>query len=168
MRKMVYIVLAATGLMMAGLIFAGCNVLPDKADKAELTGISLTQNHMNFGSCYSFYLREENGKLLFDAEVRFEEEPYTIILEGCEADSEYLDKLKNISKEYGVADYVNKYKKKPVLFETSDKTVNKTTVYFSDGTSKTADSKNEHIDILYDFFFDLAKKNADKSVYVKE
>ena len=56
----------------------------------------------------------------------------------------------------------------PALFEASDKTVNKTTVYFSDGTSKTADSKDEHIDILYDFFFDLAKKNADKSVYVKE
>lgn len=168
MKRMVYIVIALAGVVVAGVIFAGCVVVPDTANTPHLTGLSLTQNHMNFGYCYSFYLREEDSKVLFDAEVRFDEEPYCIILENCEVDKACIEKLRDIDEKYSVTDYVTTYKKKPSLFIASDKTVNKTTVYLSDGTDKSADTKEEHIDVLYDFFFDLTKEYKYESVYLYE
>ncbi len=168
MKRMVYIVIAVTGLIVAGVIFAGCTVTPENGSSAQLTGLSLSQNHMNFGHCYSFYLREEGDKVLFDAEVRFDEEPYCIILEGCQVDKAYLKELMRLDKKYLVTDYVTTYKDRPSIFEAADQTVNKTTVYLSDGTDKTADTKDEHVDVLYDFFFNLAKKYINDSVYIYE
>lgn len=162
---MVYILIYVTGVLMAGLIFAGCSLSDRVKNPTELTGLSLTQNHMNFGYCYSFYLRKENGKVLFDAEVGIEKEPYRIILEDCYVDHSYLAELLKVEKEYSISGFVKNYKSKPSLFSADDATVNKTTVYFSDGKSKTARSKDEHIKALYDFFFNLAEVYADKSVY---
>lgn len=164
MKKMVYIVISVAGLLVAGLIFAGCRIPGDAGKASSLTGISLTQNHMNFGYCYSFYLREEEDKVLFDAEVRFDKEPYCIILEGCEVDKSYFDELRSLDEKNAVTSYVVSYKAKPSLFTASDETVNRTTVYLSDGTEKTAETKDEHIDVLYGFFFDLAKTYSHKSV----
>ena len=168
MKRMVYIVIAFTGLIVAGVIFAGCAVGPLPKSEERLMGMSFNQNHMNFGYCYSFYLREEDDTVLFDAEVRFDEEPYCIILESCQVDKSELERLRSLDEEYSVTNYVTSYKKKPSLFEASDETVNKTTVYLSDGTDKSADTKDEHIDVLYDFFFDLTKKYINKSVYLYE
>lgn len=168
MKKMVYILISVTGLLVAGLLISGCGFSVNKEPSPKLTGISITQNHMDFGQCYSFYLREENGKVLFDAEVRFDEEPYTIILEGCEVAPSCIDEIYSLDRENGITDYVNGYKEKTSLFSADDATVNKTTVYFEDGTSKTAHSKDEHIAVLYEYFFELSKEYADKSVYVKE
>lgn len=168
MRRMVYIVIAFTGLIVAGVIFAGCMGSPAPEREEQLTGLSLYQNHMNFGFCYSFYLREEGETVLFDAEVRFDEEPYGIILESCEVDKVYMDKLRSLDKKHAVTDYVNSYKSKASLFEAADKTDNKITVFLSDGTDKSADTKEEHVEVLYDFFFDLAKEYINESVYVKE
>lgn len=165
---MVYIVIAVTGLIAAGVVFAGCMGNPVLKSKTQLTGLIFNQNHMSFGYCYSFYLREENDKVIFDAQVRFDEKPYCIILESCEIDKAYLNELRSLDEQYSVTSYVSTYKKKPSIFEAADKTINKTTVYLSDGTDKSADTKEEHIDILYDFFFDLAKKYANKSVYLYE
>ncbi|MBQ7386345.1 MAG: hypothetical protein IJW04_07560 [Ruminococcus sp.] len=166
MKRMVYIVIAVTGLIAAGVIFAGCMGSTVSKSEKQLTGLSFTQNHMDFGSCYSFYLREEDGKVLFDAEVRFNEAPYCIILESCEVDKNYFEKLKSLCHKYSVEDYVATYKNKASLFEPSDKTVNKITVYLADGTDKSADTKKEHIEVLYNFFFDLAKNYIRESVYV--
>lgn len=166
MRRMVYIVIAFTSLVVAGVIFAGCMGSPVPKNEKQLTGLSLIQNHMNFGYCYSFYLREEDDKVLFDAEVRFDEEPYCIILESCEVDKAYMEELKALDEKYAVTDYVTKYKNKTSLFETSDKTVNKITVYLSNGTDKSADTKDEHIDAFYDFFFGLANEYINESVYI--
>lgn len=168
MRRMVYIVIAFTGLIVAGVIFAGCMGNPAPKSEERLIGLSLNQNHMNFGYCYSFYLREEDDKVLFDAEIRFDEEPYCIILESCEVDKTYLNELRSLDEEHSITSYVTTYKKKPSLFEAADKTVNKTTVYLSDGTDESADSKEEHIDVLYGFFFDLAQKYINESVYLYE
>ena len=76
MKRMVYIIIAVAGFLMAGAIVAGCSIKPADNKTYEISGVSLSQSHMNFNECYSFYLREEDGKVLFDAEVRFEEEPY--------------------------------------------------------------------------------------------
>ncbi len=168
MRRMVYIVIAFTGLIAAGVIFAGCMGSTAPKNEKQLVGLSFSQNHMNFGGCYSFYLREEDDKVLFNAEVRFEEEPGCIILESCEVRKTYLEKLRGLDEEYSFTDYVTAYKKKTPLFEPTDKTVNKITVYLSDGTDKTADAKGEHIDVLYGFFLDLAKEYISESVYIKE
>ncbi len=167
MKSMVYVVIAFTSLIVAGAIFAGCTSTNNE-NSAKLTGLSLTQNHMNFGGCYSFYLREEDSEILFNADVRFEEEPYSIILENCKVDKAYLEELQNLDEKYKISDYVTTHKKKPSVFDVSDKTVNKTTVYLSDGTDKSADTKEEHIDVLYDFFLNLAKKYQSESVYVYE
>lgn len=164
MKRMVYIVIAFTGLVVAAVLMAGCAPGKKTAD-AEVTGISIYQNHMNFGSCYSFYLREEDGKVLFDAEVRFDKEPYCIILESCEVDNSYIESLRTLDKNQGITKYVSAYKSKPSLFSVSDETVNRTTVYLSDGTEKTADTKYEHIEIIYDFFFELAQEYLNQSVY---
>ncbi|MBR3972211.1 MAG: hypothetical protein IKJ83_04960 [Ruminococcus sp.] len=168
MKRMVYIVIAVTSLIAAGVIFAGCMGSPAPKNENQLTGLSLSQNHMNFGYCYSFYLREEGEKVLFDAEVRFDEEPYCIILESCEVDKAHMNKLRGLDEKYSITDYVTTHKSNPLLFAADDKTVNKTTVYLSDGTDKSADTKAEHIDVLYDFFFDLAKKYINESVYLYE
>ena len=165
MKRMAYIVIALTSIVVMGVVFAGCANSPQKENKVQLTGLSISQNHMNFGYCYSFYLREEDDKVLFDADVRFDEEPYSIILEGCEIDKKYAEELRKLDKEYSVTEYVTNYKKKPSLFDVSDETTNRTTVYLSDGTDKTAETKEEYMDALYNFFFGLAKEYMNKSVY---
>lgn len=58
------------------------------------------------------------------------------------------------------------YRKKPSVFSASDETVNKTTVYLSDKTDKSADTDEAYKDDLYNFFFELAKTYSDKSVSV--
>ena len=168
MKKMVYIVISVTGILIAGFLFAGCGLSSRKNGPKDLTGVSLVQSHMEFSQCYSFYLREEEGKVLFDAQVRFEDYPYSIVLEGCQVDSSEFVNLRSMSEEYGVADYVAAYKKKPSLFTASDETTNKITVYWSDGSYKTADTDSEHIDVFYDYFFDLAKKYVDESISINE
>lgn len=166
MKRMVYIVIAITGLLVAGVLFASCTSGFETKSLEEITGLSLYQNHMNYGHCYSFYLREEDSKVLFDAQVRFNEEPYEIILESCQVDREFWEELKSLEGKYKIIDYVTKYKKKPSVFEAADETVNKTTVYLSDGTDKSADTDEEYREELYNFFFELSKKYSDKSVAV--
>lgn len=168
MKRMVYILIAVTGLIVTGVLFAGCNINSADGSTKELAGLSFYRNHMEFSSCYSFYLREEDDKVLFDAEVRFEEEPYCIILESCEVDKSELERLRSLDEEYNFTGYVTTYKKKKPLFDVSDETMNKTMVFFTDGTDKSADTKEEHIDVLYNFFFQLANKYINESVYVCE
>lgn len=165
MKRMVYIVIAVTGLLVAGVLFAGCSISPEENSR-QFTGMSLSQNHMNFGYCYSFYLREEDSQVLFDAQVRFSEEPYEIILEGCVVDKACMKELRALDKQYKITEYVKTYKKKTLPFNSADETVNKTTVYFSDGTDKTADTDREYREALYNFFSELSKQYSDESVAV--
>lgn len=165
MKYMTYIVIAITGLVTTGVIIAVCISSSVSKPPSDIVGISLYQNHMDFGKCYSFYIREDDGKVLFDAEVRFDEEPYSIILESCEVDRSFLKEINNINKEYGISEYVRNYKRVPKLFGASDKTVNKTTVYFDGEYDSTADTNSEHLEVLYNFFLELSKKYINQSVY---
>ena len=167
MRKMVYIIISVSGLLVVGILCAGC-FSENKNPKVLFSGLSFTQNHMNFSYCYSFYLRAEDDRVLFDADVRFNKQPFSIIIENCEVDNSHLEVLEKLVKENGVFDYVKSYKEKTSLFKPLDATVNKTTIYLSDGTSKTADTKDEHEELLYDFFVDLATIYSDKSVYIEK
>ncbi|MBQ2943743.1 MAG: hypothetical protein IJD93_03465 [Ruminococcus sp.] len=165
MKRMVYAVISLTSVIMLVMVLAGCCVTPDESK--ELKGLSFTQNHMNYSCCYSFYLRQEGEDVLLDAQFRFEEEPYEIILEGIKVDAECLKRLQKLDKEYGISEYVSSYRKKPSLFEVMDKTENKTTVHFDDGSYKRAESKDEHIEVLYAFFTDLAQEYKEYSVVGK-
>lgn len=132
--------------------------------KDNFVGLSLSQNHMDFTYCYSFFLREEDGKVIFDAQVRFYEEPYEIILESCEVDSSYMKKLRQIEEKYSIVEYVENYKKEKSPFQIMDETVNKTSVYYKDTNDKTADTSSEYEEELYNFFVNLAKEYASCSV----
>lgn len=166
MKRMVYIVIVVAGFLMAGAIVAGCSIKPADNKTYEFSGVSLSQSHMNFNECYSFYLREENGKVLFDAEVHFYDEPYEIILESCEVDASYMSKLEEIDKTYRISSYVDKYKKKTSPFQVMDETKNTTTVYFKDGTDKSADTSSDYKQELYNFFEDIALKYQNLSADV--
>lgn len=157
-KGMVYIVIAVAGFLIIGAIVAGCSIKPADNKTCGIKGISISQSHMNFGYCYSFYLREDDGKVIFDAEVRFEEEPYQVILESCEVDSSYMRRLEEIDKTHNISACVNGYKKKPLPFQIMDKTVKTTTVYFKDGTDKSADTNSAYEQELYSFFEEIALK----------
>ena len=167
MKKMVYIIISVSGLLVVGILFAGC-FYENKNPEASFSGLSFTQNHMDFSYCYSFYLRAEDDRVLFDADVRFDEKPFSIILESCEVDSDYLNTLESLLNENGISDYVKNYTEKPSFFQVLNATANKTTMYFSDDTSKTATTKSEYEELLYDFFVELAQTYADKSVYIEK
>ena len=166
MKRMVYIIIAVTTLIVIGSVAVGCSTGSANQNKADIEGVSLSQSHMNFNECYSFYLREENGKVLFDAEVRFEEEPYEIILESCEVDASYMSKLEEIDNTYKISSYVDKYKKKTPPFQVLDETKNTTAVYFKDGTDKSADTSSTYEQELYNFFEDIALKYKNLSANV--
>ena len=107
---------------------------------------------------------EEDGKILFDAQVRFYDEPYEIVLESCEVDSSYMKKLKDIEEKYSIVEYVENYKEKTSSLQVMDETVNKTTVYYNDVDSKTADTKSDYKDELYKFFEELTLEYQELSV----
>lgn len=158
MKRMVYIIIAVATIAISVAIAAGCAVNPPKESAKTISGISLSQQHMDFNYFYSFYLRNDKGVVLFDADVRFDEEPYEVILEGCEIDKTDYDKVLALIGEYNIDDFVNSHKQKKKPFEVLDETVNKTTLYFTDGTEKTADTGAEYENALYTCFKELALK----------
>ncbi|MBQ8796167.1 MAG: hypothetical protein IJZ54_07060 [Clostridia bacterium] len=165
MKRMVYIIIAVAAIAITGAIVAGCAVNPTKNNESKvISGVSLSQQHSDFYYYYSFYLREDSGKILLDADVRFDEEPYEVILEGCEAEKADFQNLLSIIEKYNVEDYVNKYKKKPLPFEAMDKTTMKTTLYYTDGSDKSADTGEDYRQELYDFFKKLALDYHSKAV----
>lgn len=168
MKRMAYIVIMVAGLVVAGLILTSCFNTAKPINTTTLVGMSVSQNHMNFGDCYNFYLRLEGNQVLFDADVRFDEEPYSIILESCSVELDVIEELKRLDNKLSITNYVTTYKSSPSVFNVTDKTTNKTVVYLSDETYKTAETKDEHIEILYNFFFELAKKHINQSVYIHE
>ena len=149
-------------LVVLGAFAVGC--APNANNKQDFIGLSLSQNHMDFTYCYSFYLRDEDGKAMFDAQVRFYEEPYEIILESCEVDSSYMNKLRRIEEKYSIVEYVENFKKTKSPFQVMDETVNKTSVYYRDSNDKTADTSSDYEEDLYNFFVNLAKEYANCSV----
>ncbi len=163
MKNMGYIVISIAAVMIAVLIFAGCSIQPENNANKDFTGISFSCNHMNYRYCYSFYLRQEGDLVLFDAQVHFDEEPHSIILEGCRVDNAYFDELKSLDEKLGIVHHVNSYKKKYSPFHADDATVETTTVYFADGTDKSADS-GEYAEELLEFFSELAMTYASESV----
>lgn len=163
MKRMVYIIVSVMTLVVLGAFAVGC--APKSNDTNEdFIGLSLSQNHMDFTYCYSFFLREEDGKVIFDAQVRFYEEPYEIILESCEVDSSYMKKLRKLEEKYSIVEYVENFKEKKSPFQVMDETVNKTSVYYKNSDDKTADTSSEYEEELYCFFVDLAKEYASCSV----
>ena len=163
MKRMVYIIFAITTLVVLGAFATGCSNTANK-EKTDFVGISLSQNHMDFTYCYSFYLREEDGKAIFDAQFRSYDEPYEIVLESCEVDNSYIKELYKIEQKYSIVDYVESYKKKKLPFQVMDETVNQTSVYYNDSDVKTADTSSEYKDELYSFFVELTKEYQSCSV----
>lgn len=150
-------------LVVLGAFAVGC--APKLNDtKQNFVGLSLSQNHMDFTYCYSFFLREEDEKVIFDAQVRFYEEPYEIVLESCEVDKSYMKELRKIAEKYSIVEYVENFKKTKSPFQIMDETVNKTSVYYKDSDDKTADTSSEYEEDLYNFFVNLAKEYASCSV----
>ena len=164
MKRMVYFVCAATMLLVLGAFAVGCAPKSEQNTKKDFVGISLSQNHMDFTYCYSFYLREEDGKILFDAQVRFYDEPYEIVLESCEVDRSCMKKLQDIEEQYSIVNYVENYKEKKPSYQLMDETVSKTSVYYNDIDVKTADTGSQYNEALYNFFVEIAKKYQSKSV----
>lgn len=174
MRRMVYMIFAATTLIVLGAVAVGCTKSADdntarltSEPASDFVGISISQNHMDFTYCYSFYLREEDGDVLFDAQVRFYEEPYEIVLESCEVDSSYMKKLQKIEKKYSIVEYVENFKESKSSVQVMDETVNKTSVYYKDKDVKTADTSSEYEEELYNLFVEIAKKYQSNSVSVQ-
>ena len=165
MKRMVYIIIAVAAIAISGVIVAGCAVNPPTENNSRgISGLSLSQHHMDFSRYYSFYIRNDNGKIIFDADVRMNEEPYEIILEGLEVDSKAFDKMLSINEKYSINNYVLNYKKKNLPFEAKDKPQKKTTIYYTDGTDKSAATGSDYEQELYDFFKDLAIKYYNISV----
>ncbi len=164
MKRMVYILISIAGVVLAIIISTGCNHILDNNEK-QLCGVSLSQNHMEYNRCFSFFLRQEDGKVLFDAQMHIDEEPYSIIIEGLEVDFECFEQLEALDKEQGITENVMNYKSKPTLGTPADKTVVTTTVYFADNTDKSAKS-SVYDEQLYQFFSSLAMKYKGQSVVV--
>lgn len=164
MNRMVYFLFALTILVVSGAVVSVTLPKTNDREKNNFAGLSLSQNHMNFAHCYSFFLREEDGKAIFDAQIRFFEEPYEIILESCEVDNYYMKKLRKIQQKYSIVQYVEGFKEKKALFKVLDRTSNTTTIYYEDAESKTADTASEYKDELYKFFVELAEKYSRNSV----
>lgn len=164
MKRMVYIIVCLSILIVVsatafGLV--GCN---SNTEEPELVGMSLSQNHMNYSECYSFYLRQEDDKVLFDAQLNLYEEPYSIVLEGVEVDKANFKKLVKIENKYEIVKYVLKYRKKKLPIQVMDETVNTTSVYFQDNTDKSADTSDDYKQDLYEFFRALTLEHKDFSV----
>lgn len=164
MKRMVYVLISVAGVVLALIISTGCTHLRENNENS-LCGVSLIQNHMEYNRCFSFFLREENGKVLFDAQVHVDEEPYYIILESCEVDRECFTRLINLDKERGIVDNIFKHRHKPSFGTLADKTVVTTTVYFADNTDHSAKT-SIYDEELYRFFLSLAMKYKDESVAV--
>lgn len=156
MKRMVYIIIAIMALVLCVVVFVGCSQGHKGGDK-QLTGVSLTCSHMDYGQCYSFYLRQEEGVALFDADVLSLEDEKRIVLESKEVSADSLEKLFETVKEQGIEAYVQGYKEKPDLFFADDKTSKKITLYYSDGSDKSAPPEEDN-EVLYEFFLALARE----------
>ena len=165
MKRMEYIIISVAAVAILAVITVGCAVkTPTENDSKVVTGVSLSQNHMNYRYYYSFYIRKDNDKILFDADVRFDEKPYEVILESCEIEKSDFNNILSIIEKYGVEKYVSRYKKKNLPFNAADKTTKTTTLYFSDGSEKSADTGADYDQELYDTFVSLSLKYKGKSV----
>lgn len=159
---MVYIIVSTVGVLISVIIFAVCTGNTEKP--SEFIGISLSQTHMEHTESYSFFLRkEENGEVLFNSDLRFEDEPYEIILESVSVDKKYFDKLTELEKKFSISEHVKSNNKKTSLIHIPDKTTNTTTVYFTDGSDKTAHT-GDYKAALYDFFKKIALEYTEESV----
>lgn len=164
---MVYIIFTLTILIVFGaVVFVFLqNKNNNSDDPKDFVGLSLSQNHINFNNSYSFFLREEDGKIMFDAQLRSPDDlPYEIILESCEVDDCYMEKLREIQKKYAIVRYVDSFKEKKTILRVLDKTSNITSVYYKEIDSKTADTGAEYKEELYNFFVGLTKKYQSYSV----
>lgn len=163
MKRMVYLIISVSLIVVIAALTVGCKN-GNANHKTSYVGMSMSQNHMDYTYCYSFYLREEDGKVLFDAQHRSYDEPYEIVLESCEVDSSYMEKLRAIEEKYSIVKYVENYKEKKLPFHVTDETVNKTSVFYNDADVKTADTGSEYKDELYEFFVALTKEYQSCSV----
>ncbi|MBQ9743320.1 MAG: hypothetical protein IJV88_06605 [Ruminococcus sp.] len=164
---MPYFLVSFIGLLLAIIISAGYRYPSDFNDQNRITGVSLSQRHMDYGACYSFFLRNEDGEVVFDADVRLDNEPYEIVIEGCLVDEECFEELMELIEKCDIVEYVKHHKNKSTVFQVMDETENTTTIYFADETDKFADS-GDYKDELYDFFVDLAMIYKDRSVTICE
>lgn len=162
MNRMPYILISTTGLLLAVLLFTGCNSLKNQNADKEVVGISLSQSHMEYTECFSFFLRKENDKVLLDAQVNFYDEP-SIVLESVEVETECFEQLKAYDKEHGISKSVIESKTKSTFLKPTDDTVVTTTVYFDDGTDKSAKS-GVFDEGLYDFFLEITMEYKERSV----
>ncbi len=162
-----YITISITAFVVAVAMLAGFKGCL-RTESRDICGISFIQTNMDYRHSYSFYLRESDGTLLFDADLRTDSSPSSITLESIAVDSSYLQKINEILCDLEIKDYVKNYKKPVTLFNPADKATNTTTLYYNDGTDKSALTKDEHIDALYEFFFNLAKEYADKQISYEE
>lgn len=161
MKRMVYILISVAGVVLAIIITTGCSNIIENNDK-QLCGVSLSQNHMEYNRCFSFFLRQEQGKVLFDAQLNIPDE-LSIVLESVEVDSEYFEQLMALDKEQGITENVMKYRSKPVFGVAADKTIVTTTVYFVDNTDRSSKS-GTYNEALYQFFLGLAMEYKEQSV----
>ena len=162
MKRMPYIIISATGLLLAVLLFTGCSSMHKNNTDNEIIGISLSQNHMNYTECFSFFLRQEEDKVLFDSQVNFYDEP-SIVLEGIEVDQGYFEQLLALDKKHGITKSVLDYREKPSLLRPLDETIVTTTVYYADGENKSA-KFGLYDEKLYQFFLNIATEYRDQSV----
>ena len=159
MKRMVYIIIAVATIAISVAVATGCAVNPPKDNEPKpISGVSFSQQHMNFNYYYSFYIRKDNGKIFFDADVRFDEAPCEVVLEGCEVDKTDYEKVLSVIEKYNIYEFVKHYKQKKLPFEVSDKTEKVTTLYFTDGTLKSADTGADYEQELYDLFKEIAVK----------
>lgn len=140
--------------MLAGLF--GCRKEPKPASHTieEISAVSISCSHMDHSYGYSFWLRREENRWLFDASCFTHDYEEETVFENREADAGNIAALLGILDQRDSIAYAENYKKpRRSPFFVLDETTYVFCLTFSDGSRYvTYDPQNE----LEEFFYRLA------------
>ncbi|MGN1480267.1 MAG: hypothetical protein ACI4XH_10885, partial [Acutalibacteraceae bacterium] len=126
---------------------------------SQISAVSISCCHMDRRYGYSFFLREENGQWLFDADCFTDDHENETVLENKAVGDDDISVLLDIIERNETVKFAETYKKPKQLFEALDESTYSLCLTFDDGSRYNADSIGSAMRELESFFYRLAESD---------
>lgn len=143
--------------------FFGCSKNISRPE-AELSSVSISQNHMSQAYCYTFYAYRNSGSCFLDAWCMIEDgdDYLDVDFKGIEITEEEFKFFEELDSKYDFFSLVKDQNKKNKFFSVADETTSAFSVNYGD-ESFTLDTNGACYNEVCEHFFEIAKKYANSN-----
>jgi hypothetical protein len=128
----------------------------------ELSGFSMSCNHIRFPECYSFSLNQNKGIVVFSASCDVEKDGNRIEIKQKQVSQDFWDEFILLSKKLKICDFPEYQHIKPDV-DVYDRTEYDMSLSFVKSSRRiNPDSEKQHI--LEEFFFNKAKSESTEQI----